>query len=64
MAKRYRVVEGSGPLSLRQSPDRSSPLFEEWFVWQDREVFTPPPHMKVELALQRGIIELVEKGGQ
>ena len=66
MANKYRVVEGYGPLGLRKSPDRASPLFEEFFEWQDGEVFEPPAHMKVDLALQRGIIEpIVEgKGGQ
>lgn len=54
--KKYRVVEGFGPLGLRKSPDKTSPLYEEWFDWPDGQVFTPPPHMNVERALERGII--------
>ena len=56
---KLRVVEGYGPISLRQSPDPASPLFDEWATWQDGEVFTPPAHMKVDLALKRGIVEEV-----
>lgn len=59
-SKKYRVVEGSGPLGLRQSPDPASPLYEEWFSWADGEVFTPPPHMNIEKALKRGIVEEVK----
>lgn len=55
--KQYRVTN---PLiSLRQSPDPKSPLYEMWFNWRDGEVFTPPPHMNVALAVQRGIIQEV-----
>lgn len=56
MAKKYRVVEGFGPLGLRKSPDKESPLYEQWFSWQDGETFTPPPHMNIAKALERGII--------
>jgi len=49
-------------LSLRQSPDPKSPLFDEWHVWQEGEVFTPPAHMKVDLAIERGIAEEVSGG--
>jgi hypothetical protein len=45
-AKKYRVMPGAGPISLRQSPDKTSPKYEEWFDWTDGDVFTPPPHMK------------------
>ena len=54
--KKYRVVEGFGPLGLRQSPDPKSPLYEAWFTWQDGEVFTPPAHMNMAKALARGIV--------
>lgn len=46
-------------LSLRKSPDPNSPLYEEWFNWKAGEVFTPPAHMKVDMALQREIAEEV-----
>lgn len=49
-------------MDLRKSPDPKSPLFEEWHTWYEGDVFTPPPHMKVDLALKRGIAEEV-KGG-
>ena len=60
--KKLRVIAGFGPLSLRKSPDQSSPLYEAWHVWQDREEFTPPPHMRVDKALERGIVEEVKDG--
>ena len=46
-------------LSLRQSPDPKSPLFEEWHEWKAGAVFTPPAHMNVAKALARGIVEEV-----
>ena len=63
MAKKYRVVAGYGPLSLRQSPDKESPLYEQWFNWRDGQVFEPPKHMNVERSLARGIIEEVKGNG-
>ena len=60
--KKLRVVEGFGPLSLRKSPDLASPLYEGWHVWQDGEEFTPPLHMRVDKALERGIVEEVKDG--
>lgn len=44
-------------MSLRQSPDRKSPLFEEWHNWKKGEEFDPPEHMNVAKALSRGIVE-------
>lgn len=63
MAKQY-VVNGerTSDIRLRQSPDRSDPKYEEWFVWQAGEVFTPPAHMNVEKALARGVILPVSSG--
>lgn len=61
MAKKLRVVEGYGPLGLRKSPDPKSPLYEEFYSWPDGAVFEPPPHMKVDLALKRGVVEEVEE---
>ena len=66
MAKKYRVAPGVGPVSLRKSPDPKSPLYEEWFNWQDGAVFTPPPHLKslggVPLGecVERGVLEEVK----
>lgn len=52
MAKYRAVVD----MSLRKSPDPLSPLYEQWYDWPAGTVFEPPAHMKVELALQRGIM--------
>ena len=46
MAKKYKVMQGVGPISIRQSPDPKSPLYEQWHDWQDGDVFTPPAHLK------------------
>lgn len=47
-------------LDLRKSAKKSDPLYEEWFHWPAGQVFEPPAHMKVDLALSRGIVEEVE----
>ena len=47
-------------LSLRKSPDRKSPLWDEGFVWEKGVTFAPPPHMMVDRAIDRGIAELEE----
>ena len=47
-------------LSLRSSPDPKSPLYEVFLDWPAGTVFEPPPHMKVDLALKRGIAEAVD----
>ena len=44
-------------LSLRKSPKQGSKGWDEWHVWEKGIVFEPPPHMKVDLALRRGIVE-------
>lgn len=46
-------------LSLRQSADPKSPLYEEWHEWKAGTEFDPPAHMKVDLALARRIVEEV-----
>lgn len=46
-------------LSLRQSPDPTSPLWEQWHEWKAGEIFSPPPHFRVDKALERGIVEEV-----
>ncbi len=48
-------------LALHTSPDPANPLFEEFHEWPAGTVFTPPPHMKVDLALQRGIAVEVKR---
>ena len=58
--KRYRVVKGYGPFSLRQSPDRADPLYERWFEWRDGDVFSPPAHLKSIGGLT--LAECVERG--
>lgn len=52
-AKQYRALTD---LALRARPDETC---EEWLEWKAGEVFTPPPHMKIDLALKRGIVEEV-----
>ena len=59
MAKYKAVVD----MSLRQSPDPKSPLYERWHDWKAGEVFTPPKHMDVKKALSRGIMEEVSEDG-
>lgn len=59
MAKRYRALVDMG---LRQSPDPSSPKYNEWHEWPAGTVFTPPKHMNVKKALERGIMEEVAEG--
>ena len=56
---KYRALTA---LSLRQSPDPKSPLYEQWFDWAEGEEFAPPEHMKIDLALQRGVVEEVSSG--
>lgn len=51
--KRYRAVVD---MSLRQSPDPASPLFEQFFDWAAGQEFVPPKHMNVKRALERGIM--------
>lgn len=60
MADKAKKLRALTDLSLRQSPDPASPLYEEWFEWPQGTVFVPPAHMKVELAIQRGIAEEVK----
>jgi len=55
---RYRALTD---LSLRRRPDRTC---NDWHEWPEGAVFTPPPHMNVERALERGIIEPVADGGE
>ena len=43
-------------LSLRQSPDIASPKYEQWHEWAEGEVFTPPAHMRMDRAIERGIV--------
>jgi len=60
MAKKAMQLRAIVDLSLRMSPDQGSPLYEMWHEWPAGTVFTPPAHMNVELALQRGIAEEVK----
>lgn len=50
-------------LSLRQSSDPKSPLYERWHEWKAGTVFAPPAHMRVDKALERGIVEEVKTNG-
>ena len=58
---RYRALTD---MSLRQSSDPEDPKYGDWHEWPAGTVFTPPPHMNVERALQRGIMEPVKDGGE
>ena len=60
MAKKTVQLKAIVDLSLRKSPDKSSPLYDEWFNWPEGTVFEPPAHMRVDLALTRGIAEEVK----
>jgi len=68
MAKKYRVMPGTGPVSLRQSPDPASPKYEEWFTWNDGDTFSPPLHLKTISGLTlaqcvaAGHLEVVDGG--
>ena len=57
-AKRYRALVD---MSLRRRPD---PKCEDWHDWEAGEVFVPPEHMRVDLALARGIMEEVIEDGE
>ena len=59
-AKQYRALQA---MSLRQSPDPKSPQWNEWHEWKAGAVFVPPPHMKVELAVSRGLMKEVDSDG-
>lgn len=56
-AKRYRALVD---LALRKSPERGTPGWDEFHEWPAGTVFTPPPHMNVQRALERGIVESVD----
>lgn len=65
--KKYRVLKG-GPIGLRKSPDLESPLYQEWYDWQDGDTFSPPKHLKTiggltltECVVQ-GVLEEVNDG--
>lgn len=49
-------------LALRRSPTPGTPEYEQWHEWPAGTVFDPPPHMRVDLALARGIAEEVSGG--
>lgn len=59
MAKYKALVD----MSLRKSPNKDSPLYEEWHHWKTGQIFTPPPHMDVKRALARGVIGEVKPDG-
>ena len=49
-------------LSLRGSDDKRKDTYEQWHDWKSGETFTPPPHMDVKRAIERGIVEEVKDG--
>lgn len=59
MAKRYKALVD---MSLRQSPDKRSAKYNEWHDWKAGQVFTPPKHLNIKRALERGIMEEVTGG--
>lgn len=59
-AKKYRALQA---MSLRQSPDPKSPQWNEWHEWRAGTVFTPPAHLNIERARERGLIEEVVTDG-
>lgn len=60
--KTTRQLRAVVDLSLRKSPNEGSPGWDEFYEWPAGTVFTPPPHMKVDLALARGIAVEVNDG--
>ncbi len=62
MPKKTTQLRALVDLALRQSPDKSDPLYEQFHEWPAGTVFTPPPHMNVAKALERGIAEEVKDG--
>jgi uncharacterized protein YaiE (UPF0345 family) len=48
-------------MSLRKSADPNDPAYEEWYDWKAGETFDAPSNLKVDLALKRGIVEVVGK---
>lgn len=60
MAKKSVRLRALTDMSLRQSSDKASPLYQEWFEWPAGTVFEPPAHMNIAKALERGIAEEVD----
>jgi len=54
---RLKALSG---LSLRQSPDPASPLYEQWYEWKVGDKFEPPPHLNIELGLASGKFEVID----
>ena len=46
-------------LDLRARPD---PHCEDWLHWSAGDIFEPPPHLRIDKALERGIVEVVTDG--
>ena len=60
---KLRVVEGFGPISIWKTAGKRPDPFDDpaqWLTWEDGAEFVPPAHMKVDLVLERGIVEEVE----
>lgn len=52
--KRFKALTR---MSLRKSPDKSSPLWKEWHVWEAGETFAAPLHLDIKRALARKIMK-------
>lgn len=50
-------------LSLRQSNDPESPDYQKWHQWPTGTEFTAPWNLRVDKALERGIVEEVKSDG-
>lgn len=59
-AKKTGQYRALTDLALRKSPRQGEPGYEDFYEWPEGTVFTPPAHMNVERALERGIVEAVD----
>ena len=55
-AKKLRALTR---MSLWKNPKRAPKNLDDWYVWEKGDVFEPPAHLMVDLALKRGIAEEV-----
>ena len=54
---KYRALRD---LSLRKSPDATSPQYEEWYEWPAGTEFDAPKHLNVKLGIASGKFEEIK----
>lgn len=62
MARKPVRLRALVDMSLRQSADSTSPLYEQWHDWKAGEEFDAPANLDVDRAIARGIAEEVKRG--